>query len=206
MSWSPRWWRSVSPGHTPLGDAMPWIPVRACAWLDRTLRRDMAVFEYGSGGSTLFFAARVSRLVSVEHDPRWHEQVAQEVARRRIPHVTLLLREPERRDEPDPQFVSALPEYAGCSFRGYVETIEEYPAGAFDMVMVDGRCRNACIRRAARLVKPGGHVLLDNAYRERYAPALASMTPHEPHVIRGLVMYMSDTKGQFNIWRVTRPV
>src|SRR4051812_37225534 len=66
-----RWARSQDPTASPMKDEVPWMTFGAIEFLQRALREDMVVFEYGSGGSTLFFANRVRRLVTIEHDPEW---------------------------------------------------------------------------------------------------------------------------------------
>jgi hypothetical protein len=52
------------------------------------------------------------------------------------------------------------------SFRDYVTRIDDY--GLFDLVVVDGRARNDCIKYGAGHVKPGGMLVLDNSDRARY--------------------------------------
>ena len=43
------------------------------------------------------------------------------------------------------------------------------PDASLDLVVVDGRARVECARRAMPKVKPGGLLLLDDTSRERYA-------------------------------------
>ena len=69
-------WRvSFLPGHNPLRDQMPWVTFKARTWLEAYLKPDMFVFEWGSGGSTLFIAKRANKLISVEHDMGWYDRV-----------------------------------------------------------------------------------------------------------------------------------
>ena len=69
------------------GDPIPWITYPALRFLDPRIERGFKVFEFGSGLSTLWWAERVSEVVSVEHDPEWHRIVAQRLP----PNVSLLL-------------------------------------------------------------------------------------------------------------------
>jgi predicted O-methyltransferase YrrM len=55
----------------------------------------MRVFEYGSGGSTLFFGERAKVLVSVEHDREWYKVLKQHLEKRGLRNVEYLLAEPE---------------------------------------------------------------------------------------------------------------
>jgi predicted O-methyltransferase YrrM len=57
---------------------------------------------------------------------------------------------------------------AGRRFHRYASAIDAFPDGSFDVVLVDGRARPACIRHGARKVRVGGWLILDNAEREYY--------------------------------------
>jgi protein-L-isoaspartate O-methyltransferase len=71
------------------------MPFQAANWLHHYLNRNMKVFEYGSGGSTIFFAERVAEVFSVEHDSKWHAQVSRALAQRRLTNCTYELHEPK---------------------------------------------------------------------------------------------------------------
>ena len=64
------WISSWLPGRTPLKDGAPYVTFRAMEWLEGYLTPEVSVFEYGSGGSTVYLAKRVKTVVSVEHDRR----------------------------------------------------------------------------------------------------------------------------------------
>jgi hypothetical protein len=52
----PRYLRDRAPERSsPLEIELPWISYAAIDFLDGYLKPDMTVYEYGSGGSTLFF-------------------------------------------------------------------------------------------------------------------------------------------------------
>ncbi|MGD9612500.1 MAG: class I SAM-dependent methyltransferase [Kiritimatiellia bacterium] len=163
-------------------EQVPWITFGAQAWLEGYLQPDMAVFEWGSGGSTLYFARRVRRVVSVEHNPDWHRDVQAALASSGVANCEYLLRVPRRC-----RFARYLP-YNGCTyvsrtfaehrdltFRAYARQIAACPDRSFDLVVVDGRVRAACLRLAWRKIKPGGFLLLDNAERPSYQPAMARL-------------------------------
>jgi len=171
-------WRSSLGGSTALDDAAPWIVYEARRHIEQFLRPGMRVFEYGSGGSTLFYAAHETRVTTVEHDALWHDRVAERLRTLHPGVVDLRLREPERstgrqpRDASDPaSYASDDAEYAGCTFRAYASSIDEFPDGHFDVVSVDGRARPSCLRHAAPKVRAGGLLVLDNSEREQYARA-----------------------------------
>src|SRR5688572_27506537 len=61
------------PSPSSLLQPLPWLPAAAVSFLDDKLA-GLSVFEWGSGGSTLWFAERARSVVSVEHDPVWFAQ------------------------------------------------------------------------------------------------------------------------------------
>ncbi len=112
----------------------------------------MRVFEYGSGNSTLFFAARTSQVTSVEHDPRWIREL-----RRILPTNADLI---ERSIDEEGAYCRAIHQLEGD----------------FDLVLVDGRDRVNCLREALTRVGTSGVIVLDDSERERYAPCLEMAT------------------------------
>ena len=62
LSCLPLWKRS------PLNLAMPWWSFSAIDFMSKQCRADQDVFEFGSGGSTLFFAKRCKTVTAVEDD------------------------------------------------------------------------------------------------------------------------------------------
>jgi tRNA A58 N-methylase Trm61 len=165
-----------------LADETPWLTYRAIAWLEARLRPEMTVYEWGSGGSTLFFARRVAHVISVEHDATWHGQVRAALDGNRIANAVLRLIVPE--DLPleelatqrlPAEYLSGVPAMAGKSFEQYVRSIDVHDDMSFDLVLIDGRARMSCLRHCLTKVKPGGAVVLDNADYPRYQEALAQM-------------------------------
>jgi len=182
------WLISVMPTLIPfskknaLTDHVPWITFEARKWLIDYLKADMSVFEYGSGGSTIFISKRVKELISVEHDKDWYLLVSNEIVKEDITNCRLLLREPElgilnNIDYSDPEaYLSAWPGYQGMNFKRYATSIptsiQQFPDKSFDLVFIDGRARPSCIANALAKVRPGGYIMLDNSDRQRYLPAI----------------------------------
>lgn len=170
-----RWLQSLLPGHTPFGDGLPWITFRAIDWLDAYLKPGMSVFEYGAGGSTLYFAQRVARVISVEHDAGFFAVVKALLKERGLSNCALQLHEPKPCDGSSRPFASFQPKYSGMCFESYVKAIDEFPDDHFDLVLVDGRARLACVERAAKKIRRGGALVLDNTDRPGYAGAYEIM-------------------------------
>jgi SAM-dependent methyltransferase len=167
------WRLSLRPGASPLEDESPWITFAAREFLEARLRPSMRVFEYGAGGSTLFFFRRHCEVISVEHDPAWAALTKEALLKNQFSAANLRLCPPE----PDPayagkdpsdldSYISSAADFKGRSFRKYAGAIAG--AGEFDLVMVDGRARPSCFKSAFPKVAPGGLLLLDNAERAHY--------------------------------------
>jgi predicted O-methyltransferase YrrM len=168
------WWESLASGRSPLDDEIPWICFSAIDFLYTALRPDMTVFEYGTGGSTLFWARRVRQVYAVEHDRAWYERVRDVVMKQGCRNVDLRLCEPTvavgNIDSPASLdgFASGDMIYHGYSFETYVRSIESFPDHSFDVVLIDGRARPACFAHAHPKLRPGGYLILDNPERPHY--------------------------------------
>jgi hypothetical protein len=168
-----RWQASLRNSRTPIKDASPWMTFDAIKWLDSVLCPEMRIFEYGSGGSSLFFSRRVREVVSAEHNPHWFECISRVMLEQKCSNWKGILAPPEReegsdnREPSDPfGYVSSDEEFRGFSFKRYVNSIHEYPTGNFDLIVVDGRARPSCI--AASLNKSKKWILIDNTERSYY--------------------------------------
>lgn len=171
----PRWIASLLARGTPLSSETPWMPYGALAFLEEHLPPQAAVFEYGGGGSTLWLARRAAAVTTVEHEEAWHALLAEALAARGVMNVTLLRRPPRLEGPIDGDFAVEGVDYgsarAAGSFAEYVREIDAVPDASLDLVVVDGRSRAACLLRAMPKLRPGGVLVLDDAYRTRYDPA-----------------------------------
>jgi hypothetical protein len=119
------------------GLPLPWYTYPAIEYLTQLDFSDAAVFEFGSGHSTLFWAQRATSVVSVEESPEWYEKM-----RGRVPaNCTLLLE---------------------TQLDTYADTILQQQT-TFDVIVIDGGDRYKCAQRVASKLRPGGLVILDNS-------------------------------------------
>lgn len=155
---------------------LPWWTFAAIAKVDAFLkaRPGARVFEYGSGASTVWLGRRAGEVRSVEHDAGWAPVVRQQLAA--IPavdsRVTHRLVPPDAPRYPDPAYGSTKPGWREHSFRRYVHAIDD-EAGQFDVIVIDGRARAACLDHAAARLAPGGTIVFDNSRRAPYQAAIA---------------------------------
>ncbi|MFB6355202.1 MAG: hypothetical protein ABEJ65_01635 [bacterium] len=153
----------------------PWLPFECIEWLDHYLDMEMKVFEWGTGGSTVFFAKRVEQVWSIEHDSDWYNRVNNELNNRGMNNVELMLEPPEDSKESTVEYGSEKKPYRDASFRSYVKSIDRSDESLFDLVLVDGRCRMGCLKEAKSHVASGGCIVLDDAQRSRYQQARSIM-------------------------------
>src|ERR1051325_4569078 len=113
------------------GNYMPWFTFPSVDAIKNWDLSKKRVFEYGSGYSTLFWAARTKEVVSVEHHPGWHEKIT-----KLAPMNARIILAPitQEADEYHPK-----PETRE-QFRLYAEAIKEF--GVFDVIVVDGYARS----------------------------------------------------------------
>ena len=182
--WFDAWAGSTRDGASPIGDEQPWMTFAAAEFLSGWLKKDTSVFEWGSGGSTIFFAKHAGRVTAIEHEEAWAAQVRAAMAERKITNAQVEHLPPEPDavattwDAADPDvFPSGGAAFRGQSFQRYVTFIDQFPDASFDLVVVDGRSRPACLQRGMAKVKSGGLLLLDNAERRHYQRARALLDP-----------------------------
>ena len=150
---------------------VPWWTYRAIdvveAWLSAR-PRPIRVFEYGSGASTAWLARRTDEVHSVEHHAGFAEMMRpllQEIA-----DIDLIVVEPVKTSTPT--VGSSKEGHAGLDFAEYVATIDKV-GGLFDLIVIDGRAREACLRASVSHLESDGMIVFDNTNRERYLTAIA---------------------------------
>ena len=173
------WKSSIQPGKNTLDDGMPWMTFDAIRFLKKNIRKEMNVFEYGSGGSSVFFAHHAREVISIEHDKKWLDNVKLNIEKKGLTNWKGLLVLPVKRtsssmaDPSDPEaHASSDDTFVNYDFSEYAGAIDKFPDGYFDLVVVDGRARPSCIKHAVSKLKKRGYLLLDNADREHYAKAI----------------------------------
>jgi predicted O-methyltransferase YrrM len=137
------------------GDPIPWYTYPAIAFLARVVSPDLEVFEFGSGNSTLWWAARVASVTTVEHDAEWADEMRPLLpANVAYSHVPLA---------PDARYAKAA----------------KATGRQFDVIVVDGKDRVRCTRRSLAALKPEGVIVLDNADRPKFARLLDELESNE---------------------------
>ena len=113
-------------------------------YLESQITKDMRVFEYGSGASTVWFAGLVKEVKSVEHDQEWADEVTKALGKaRRKSRVELVVVE----DEND----------IAEQIKGDV---------MYDVIFIDclDRQRNKAATISLEYLKVGGLFIVDDAH------------------------------------------
>ncbi|MGE0665710.1 MAG: O-methyltransferase [Sphingomonadales bacterium] len=122
---------------------LPAWPYPAMRSIEAVLQPDWRVLEFGSGWSTLWLADRAAEVVSIESSPVWAA------------------------------FVQKKAESCGAVVKVLQRELEDYPDTAsfadasFDLCVIDGWRRQACLENALRLIRPGGYLYLDTSEAAR---------------------------------------
>ena len=132
------WAKSMVKRRRPLSLPLPWLTFDAIRQINQYLGHGKRIYEYGSGHSTLYWAGLGSEVHSVEDNPGWFELAQQKISS--LKNVTVRLAQNEA---------------------AYVGSINEVN-GDFDVVLVDGAYRLACIDAAVPRGRPGGILVVDN--------------------------------------------
>ena len=142
-------------GRSPLEFEIPWFSYAAIDFLKEYLHPQMIGFEYGSGGSTLFFSRRTKSVLSIEDNVKWHDLVSQRLREKGVTNVKLKLHPFD--------FKNPLG-FEKCDY------LNAMPKEKFDVIVVDGseewtQVRPICFNKAEQHVKEGGIIVVYDSWR-----------------------------------------
>ena len=142
-------------GRTPLDLEIPWFSYSAIDFLNGFVQPHMTVAEYGSGGSTLFFAQRAKSVFSIEDNARWFQLVRARLEEKAIHNVSIRLCPFDFKNP------------AGFEYSAYLHAI---PDERFDIIVVDGSeewtvVRPICFKKAEDRIRKGGIIIVDDSWR-----------------------------------------
>lgn len=133
------------------GNPIPWMTLPFIQFLEPRLKSTMSLFEFGCGNSTKYFEKKIGAVVAVEHDNTWFERIRSEVR----PGTEIILCDLNDGDR-------------------YV-TAAARQERTFDIIVIDGRKRVACMEHSLNAVAPTGVIIFDDTDREEYNAGLRSM-------------------------------
>jgi len=126
---------------------IPWMNYPFIDFLKEKLSKDLVVFEYGSGFSTIFFAKRTKEIISIEYDKVWYKKV-KETLFNNIDNGQIYLVE---LDDLYPNSIKKYMKNRTC-----------------DIIIIDGRKRVKCAKEAYDYLSEKGVVIFDDSHRKHY--------------------------------------
>ena len=109
----------------PIDVGLPWLSFGAIDFLDAWIKPNHDIFEFGSGGSSIFFGRRARSVRSVENHALWHARVKKKLMDLNLDNVSCELHE---FGDAEAHLYRELPYFAAMG------------PGPFDVVVVDGFC------------------------------------------------------------------
>lgn len=172
------WVRDRVLRRSPLELALPWVSWPCIDYLETLDLTDRRVFEYGGGGSTLYFLGRGCRVRTVESSAIWAARISTAATGF---SAALDLKVVEMPEHPAANERALAPEYIHAAASG----------APWDLILVDGvdgdpSIRMECLALAKRSVTRKGAVILDDSWRPSYASATEVMTGFSHLVFEGL--------------------
>jgi hypothetical protein len=113
-----------------------WLNYSFISFLEKKLSKDLEIFEYGSGHSTIKFSKYCKNIISVDNDLGWHNYLKNI----QLPNSTLI----------------------------FQDDLDLYPLEItkfnkkYDIIVIDGKRRNACSMLILDYLKDGGVIIFDN--------------------------------------------
>lgn len=151
---------------------LPWWTFDSIDLIEQRVREnpDQCVFEWGSGASTIWLAQRFSSVTTTEHDQAWAEQIVGQLPE----NVDFILVPPTSLSSSSQSVRSQKSGWTDYDFSQYVQSIDTNQ-DLYDLIVVDGRAREACLVAATQHLAPNGIILFDNVERARYREAIAQL-------------------------------
>lgn len=157
--------------------AVPWMSWKAIDFLQDYLKPNLRVFEWGGGGSTLFFSKRGCHVTTVESNENWLNVITANNQKESSGSGSLEIR-----------FIAAETQ-APQKIKEYIESVRE--GAPWDIVLLDGLeraylSRLDCLKEIPGTVRSGGLVIVDDSYRAMYREIPNILKGWKREVFRGL--------------------
>lgn len=123
----------------------PWMDKREIEKIISYLKPEHKMFEWGCGGSTVYFSKYVSFYRSIEHDCKWFNNIVNLVS----PNTEIY-------------------HYSDANnYTNYINAISDYD-DQYDAILIDGRCRLKCAIKAKTYLKYNGILFVHDYYTRPY--------------------------------------
>lgn len=147
------WLNSIAK-HRPLNREsrpIPWFTYPAIDFLDGILRDTWIVFEWGSGNSTLWWSSKVKKVIAIEDNESWYNEV-----RLQLPKNAEVFCKKNKQE--------------------YINAVYDFENITFDVVVVDGSHRNECAQNCLKKINQNGILIFDNSDGKDFEPTISYLS------------------------------
>ena len=147
----------------------PWMSKQEIKTIEKYLKKDSVMLEYGCGGSTIHYCSLVKEYYSVEHDLVWYSKMSKLIkSNTQIYHVDRNNITPESALIHAQSWNELEKSSRYSDFKDYII----FPSSLnklFDHVLIDGRARPECAKFIFDYVKKDGIVFMHDYWmRKKY--------------------------------------
>jgi len=133
---------------------IPWVTKQALWYLWLKLTPQTRVLEFGSGGSSIWFALYCEEIFTFETNREWFDKLQNEIIKRGIKNLNS--------------------KYICSNTQEDVKVCDKLVP--FDILLVDGEDRESALKHGLQYLKAGGLLVLDNYFS--YFPQLQRQVPN----------------------------
>jgi hypothetical protein len=136
------------------GNPIPWCTYPFIKFIEPRLKKNFRIFEFGAGNSTLWYAEHVEWIRAVEHDKEWINYLSTSI----LHNVEIIHKE-----------LSEGGDYSKEVMRG---------GEKYDIIIIDGRDRNNCVKNSIDYLTDKGIIIFDNSNLPIYRSSIDFLSNH----------------------------
>ena len=122
---------------------IPWNTYSYIDFISQRLKKNMSIFEYGCGYSTLYYQKKVNFVASVEHNMDWYNKISLMASNNvKLCHQPL----------------------EGITYENAPMKFKEL----FSIIIIDGEKRVKCMYEAIKYLKDDGVIVLDDSHWDEF--------------------------------------
>lgn len=126
---------------------LPWMTYPFIEFITNRLKTKFTLFEYGTGNSTFFWANKIAKVYSVEHNQEWYKKIIKSV-----PNNVIISLETD----------------------DYHKSINKF-SKKFNIISIDGIERIECMLISVNFLEQDGVIILDDSDRVEYQEGINSL-------------------------------
>ena len=142
---------------------IPWYAFEAIEFLKINLTKNHTIFEFGCGASTLFFASKVKKVISLESNRRWFEIITST-----LKNSGDFLLEKNYFSNANCEIFLMEDALDREEYQNFAKNYSQKNHLKFDLLIVDSLKRFECVKNSFETIKNDGYLILDDSERPNY--------------------------------------